>query len=154
MKPITNHPQYYVTDDGRVYSTVRGTLRELSQSTHSNGYLTVGIANRRQYVHRLVAHAYIPNPNNYPCVCHADDDKTNNAVDNLWWGTRADNNRDRSQKGRTARQYGIDNGHNSGAVEIHGVTYPTMADAIRVIGGIPSTMYSRLRRGVTGYKRV
>lgn len=43
-------------------------------------------------VNRLVALAFIPNPNNYPDVGHDDDNKTNNHISNLYWTTKAENN--------------------------------------------------------------
>ena len=56
-------------------------------------------------VHRLVAENFIPNPNNYPCVLHIDDDPTNNHVSNLKWGTQKDNLQDMSKKGRWRNQF-------------------------------------------------
>ena len=55
------------------------------------GYHEV-ILNGKQYrVHRLVSEAFIPNPNNLPCVNHKDGNKQNNSVDNLEWVTYSEN---------------------------------------------------------------
>jgi hypothetical protein len=48
----------------------------------------------RRLVHRVVAQAFIRNPDNLPVVRHLDDNPANNCVDNLAWGTQKDNMRD------------------------------------------------------------
>lgn len=52
-------------------------------------------------VHRLVAEAFLPNPDNLPVVRHLDDDRSNNRVSNLAWGTAWDNSQDAVRNGRT-----------------------------------------------------
>lgn len=55
------------------------------------GYRAVVINKKRKLVHRLVAEAFLPNPNNYPIVNHIDGDRTNAHVDNLEWCSQKDN---------------------------------------------------------------
>lgn len=46
------------------------------------------------YLHRLIAIAFIPNPNNYPCINHKDGNKQNNKIDNLEWCSFSHNNKE------------------------------------------------------------
>lgn len=69
--------------------------RILKPKKDKNGYLLVGLSKNGATlkVHRLVANAFIPNPNNYPCINHIDENKENNSVENLEWCTIEYNNR-------------------------------------------------------------
>lgn len=78
----------------RMESLPNGTVRRrngciLKQKFASNGYLKCNLSKntkeKTESVHRLVAQAFIPNPNNLPEVNHKDEDKANNHVDNLEW---------------------------------------------------------------------
>ena len=48
-----------------------------------------------EQMHRLVAKAFIPNPENHPLVLHINDDSTNYLIENLKWGTQGDNMKER-----------------------------------------------------------
>ena len=56
-------------------------------------------------VHRIVAEAFIPNPENFPIVRHKDNCRTNARVDNLEWGTKKDNMQDLSTFYKEAIQF-------------------------------------------------
>ena len=83
---------YMVSNIGRVKSLARKGKRTetiLKQAFNGFGYLlaflTLNGKTKSFKVHRLVATAFIPNPNNYRCVDHINTDRTDNRVENLKW---------------------------------------------------------------------
>lgn len=100
---------YQISDKGRVKSLKRKVVAQKNHKTYftsipekimslnvnSKGYhvvkLSVNGKYKSVYVHRLVANAYVPNPNGKPEVNHKDGVKTNNTPSNLEWTTRKEN---------------------------------------------------------------
>lgn len=87
---------YEVSDKGRVKSRKRGKEMVLTPIRGSDGYLHVKLYKdgkvKNLLVHRLVAGAFIPNPNNLETVNHKDEVKSNNLASNLEWMSIKDNN--------------------------------------------------------------
>ena len=81
------------TQEGKEYTTTHSHKGKLMKQ-HNNhfGYKVIALCIDGKYrtymVHRLVAEAFIPNPNNYPVVNHKDENKQNNCVENLEWCTQ------------------------------------------------------------------
>lgn len=90
-RPVSGYDgEYEVSDDGRVLSRKNGHLHEMAlKHNRFTGYEYVILfrkgKSRTRSVHRLVAEAFIPNPNGYPEVNHINEVKTDNRVSNLEW---------------------------------------------------------------------
>lgn len=98
-KPIINYEETY---DVSIYGDIKSKARinymgyhfkerMLKHAVDRNGYARVYLTKygktKSKLVHRLVAEAFIPNPDNLPEVNHKDENKLNNSVDNLEWCT-------------------------------------------------------------------
>ena len=91
-KIIKGYENYMISSLGRIkIINYRNTGKEriMKPQLKKNGYLDIGLnkngIQKRFLIHRLVAEAFIPNPDNLPQVNHKDENKLNNAVENLEW---------------------------------------------------------------------
>ena len=92
--------RYYINENGDVWNS---KLNIIMKPYLNGGYLAVDLScnghKEKWLVHRLVATAFIPNPNNYPVVMHLDNNRQNPNVNNLKWGTYLENNKQSFDEG-------------------------------------------------------
>lgn len=102
---IKDFENYQITDDGRVWS--KKTNKYLKPSLDSKGYYFVCIKNNsgkyyNQRLHRIIADAFIPNPDNKPCIDHINTIRTDNSISNLRWVSYKENNNNPKTKKKTS----------------------------------------------------
>lgn len=93
-KDIPGYEGYYIVSSlGRVYSVKKKLLKVpwLTQRGYHEIALYRNTDRKVWKVHRIVAVAFIPNPNHKPQVNHLDGNKINNRLDNLEWVTAKEN---------------------------------------------------------------
>lgn len=94
-KKIKRNTNYSINEKGEVKNDITGVIKK-THINKANGYVIVDLwYNNKSHkitIHRLLAEAFIPNPENKPCVDHKDGNRQNNALSNLRWATFSDNN--------------------------------------------------------------
>lgn len=162
-KPVPGYEGYYevdnlgrvfsvdriiqVNDNGRIYDKpIHGAM--LKQTNHSRGYKTVALTKygktKQEYVHRIVASAFIPNPDNLPAVNHKDENPKNNCVDNLEWCDRIYN----MNYGSCPKRISQNNSKPIFQVNLDGSIvkrYPSVIQASKETGIPSSTIYDCTR---------
>ena len=155
-KDVVGYEGYYqVSNLGRIRSIDREVIDKngvkkpihgkiMHPVFHSDGYPSISLSRngicKRLKIHRLVALAFIPNPDNLPEVSHLDETRTNNRVDNLIWSSHKDNcnmplirarHGQANSKGRNGRAI---------PVECEGVVFETGTECAKFYGVNPITM--------------
>lgn len=93
-KDIEDYPNYEVSNVGRVRNKTTKYVLKPQQFVGKKYYYVALSENgiqKKKRIHRLVAEAFIPNPNNLPEINHLDEDPSNNCADNLEWCSKSYN---------------------------------------------------------------
>lgn len=175
---------YEISNLGRVKSKARNIRTFLKYNYHNHpikerilkigttkGYASVGLCkDGKMYnkaLHRLLAKAFIPNPNNYPIINHKDGNKLNNRLDNLEWCTYKHNTQEAYRLGlnnisekhiEAVRELGFKSGKKVAQMDLEGniiKTYDSGRQASLELGisqGDISLVCNGRRNYVKGYK--
>ena len=155
--PYKAHHIISIDGEARSLGSRTSYAKELKVTIHPNGYPQIEDGS----IHRLIGLIFIPRKLGKPHVCHRDDVKTNNTIENLYWGDAFDNMQDASRNRRfkhptnwikaatkaKLRSCTIDNG-----VEVK--QFSSMQDAAKYIGCSAPSMSQAVRTGgkTNGYK--
>lgn len=148
QKPIDGYPNYFISEDGKVWNSKKNLFLK---HMINRGYCQIILCRHSKHktfkIHRLVALAFLPNPENKREVNHKDGNKENNHVSNLEWNTRSENNIHRYASGlfsvteKMRRQSQINGLNNKGKVQKRftilntdtGIYYDNITEAAKTI---------------------
>lgn len=154
MAAATKNAVYYVSEYGDVYS-----MKVTRLTPHPNparGYNTVMISDKRIPIHRMVATAFIPNPDNKREVNHINGIKTDNRVTNLEWATPSENMRHAIKTGlikpnRNPKLYSLEIIEDMANDIISGITFREAGAKYGISYSTIAVGLMKLRRGIPSY---
>jgi hypothetical protein len=158
MKQIKGFENYLINQNGEVYSLF--SKKQIKSQKDKAGYLAISLSNKKErkrlFIHRLLAIAYINNPENKPCVNHLDGDKSNNNLCNLQWCTHEENIKHAWSNGLCYKNYEtIKLAQKSISKKLldtnTNTIFNSISEAIRYYN-IPSTTFYRLMNKSTQFK--
>ena len=139
---------YEISNTGQVRNVKTGRI--LKNNINNSGYYLVTLYKDRIpktfCIHRLVALAFIPNPNNLPEVNHKDENKLNNRIDNLEWCTSKYNINYGTRTERVSKP--VEQLDENGIVL---ATYPSATEVERVLGFFQGNICRACKKGVKRY---
>ena len=144
---------YQVSNTGEVYSVKRDKI--LQPKINKYGYKEVCLykdgKNYYRTIHRLVAQAFIDNPNNYSIVNHLDSDKLNNNVNNLEWTTVSGNTKHCYNNNKKFHKQVLDNARKGTEKRkkktvIKGITFNSQVEASKYFNVNQKTIYNWLHQ--------
>ena len=158
-RPVVGYEGYYeVSNRGDVrsltrtvphgshFATYKGKQRKKYLDT--TGYYIVTLRSHgnleKKYVHRLVAEAFIPNPDNLESVDHIDFDRTNNCVENLRWLSPRDNVLHSFRAGRHGTEIPV--------LRSDGKWFRSFSEAAKASGGISQGVWNVIHGKSNSYK--
>lgn len=139
-RPIAGHGEYEVSRGGHVRHATR--QKALSPRPNPDGYLPIqlpvpGGKRRSALIHRLVAEAFIPNPDRKPEVHHVNGHRADNRAENLVWISRADNCKAITRRGQRHSRPVVELDHEGRVI---GPLAPSAKAAAAALGVHPSTV--------------
>lgn len=160
---LKRNNNYSINENGEVRNDLKGNIKKPTLNKN-NGYYYLDLydGNKRVKVpvHRLVAEAFIPNPENKPTVDHKDGNRQNNSIENLRWASfseqnsRFNTNGVRSQRVKAVHYTEERNPRGGGHIswgEVDNIQYfNSISECAEFFGSTIGNISSRLKEGEIG----
>lgn len=108
IKGFEDYNDYVLYENGTIISYKKGKETLIKGYDNGKGYLVMDLHYKHKRgvkIHRLIAMAFVPNPNNKPQVNHINGNKCDNSANNLEWVTNAENQLHANKLGLIQHQY-------------------------------------------------